>query len=197
MSVGFLLNPTNKKGLLCGNKSGRANARLSEGLTGCCGFLHGAAAARCPDGLDDPTHGTIERVSGEDKGSQDNRTHGLRSYTSARWLFPRTPAFGLRCCSAFPELTSRKRGKKMLIRRHVLRLAAGTATCLLVGVGPITRGNLSEIGYAQLDPPVQGMTMEAWMNEWMSASKVPGGMLRLSRFREPIYLERAPEIRTV
>ena len=29
--------------------------------------------------------------------------------------------------------------------------------------------------------------MEAWMNEWMSVSKAPGGMLRLSRFREPIY----------
>lgn len=33
------------------------------------GFLHGAAAARCPDVLaQDPTHGTIERVSGEHKG---------------------------------------------------------------------------------------------------------------------------------
>lgn len=30
------------------------------------------------------------------------------------------------------------------------------------------------------------------MNEWMSVSKSPGGMLRISRFREPIYFLIAP-----
>jgi hypothetical protein len=36
------------------------------------------------------------------------------------------------------------------------------------------------------------MTMEAWMTEWMSISKAPGGMLKISRFREPIYFLTAP-----
>jgi hypothetical protein len=36
------------------------------------------------------------------------------------------------------------------------------------------------------------MTMETWMKEWMSISKAPGGMLRISRFREPIYFLTAP-----
>jgi hypothetical protein len=34
--------------------------------------------------------------------------------------------------------------------------------------------------------------MENWMTEWMSVSKAPGGMLRISRFREPIYFLTAP-----
>ena len=81
----------------------------------------------------------------------------------------------------------------MLTRRHLLRLAAGIAACLPMGVGIIPGWRLSGAGHAQEpDPSVQAMTMESWMNEWMSVSKAPGGMLRLSRFREPIYFLTAP-----
>jgi hypothetical protein len=52
---------------------------------------------------------------------------------------------------------------------------------------------ISSIGHAgEPDRTVQEMTMERWMNEWMSVSKAPGGMLRLSRFREPIYFLTDP-----
>lgn len=81
----------------------------------------------------------------------------------------------------------------MLTRRNLLQWAVAIAACLPVGVGSITRGNVLGIGYAQEpDPSVQQMPMERWMNEWMSVSKSPGGMLRLSRFREPIYFLIAP-----
>jgi hypothetical protein len=36
------------------------------------------------------------------------------------------------------------------------------------------------------------MTVENWMNEWMNISKAPGGVLKISRFREPIYFLIAP-----
>lgn len=81
----------------------------------------------------------------------------------------------------------------MLTRRNLLRWTVGMVACLPLGLGATTRGTLSGIGYAQeSDQPVQGMTMEAWMNEWMSVTKAPGGMLKLSRFREPIYFLTAP-----
>lgn len=81
----------------------------------------------------------------------------------------------------------------MLTRRNLLRWAVGMAACLPLGQGVIPRGMLSGIGHAQ-EPgrPVREMTMEAWMNEWMSISKAPGGMLNLSRFAEPIYFLTAP-----
>ena len=64
---------------------------------------------------------------------------------------------------------------------------------LVTGIEPIMRGALLGTAYAQ-DPknPAQGVTIEAWMNEWMSVSKAVGGMLRVSRFREPIYFLTAP-----
>ena len=81
----------------------------------------------------------------------------------------------------------------MLTRRHVLRLAAGIAACLPMGVGIISGWRLSGAGHAQEpDSSAQARTMESWMNEWMSVSKAPGGVLRLSRFREPIYFLTAP-----
>jgi hypothetical protein len=57
----------------------------------------------------------------------------------------------------------------------------------------ITRGNFLGASYAQ-EPSqsVQDVSMENWMTEWMSVSKAPGGMLRISRFREPIYFLTAP-----
>lgn len=81
----------------------------------------------------------------------------------------------------------------MLTRRHVLRLAAGIAACLPMGVGTIPGWRLSGTGHAQEpDSSAEAKTMESWMNEWMSVSKAPGGILRVSRFREPIYFLTAP-----
>lgn len=81
----------------------------------------------------------------------------------------------------------------MLTRRHVLRWAVGVAGSFLATAESITRGNFAALGYArELKQPVQGMSVGTWMNEWMSVSKAPGGMLRVSRFREPMYFLTAP-----
>lgn len=81
----------------------------------------------------------------------------------------------------------------MLTRRQVLRLAVGIAAWLPIGMGPITRGKPSAIGHAQEPNQLaKEVSIEAWMNEWMSMSKAPGGMLRISRFREPIFFLTAP-----
>lgn len=83
--------------------------------------------------------------------------------------------------------------ERMLTRRNVLRWAVGMAACLPMGAGIIPGLRLSGAGHAQeLEPSAQAMTMESWMNDWMSVSKAAGGMLRISRFREPIYFLTAP-----
>ena len=81
----------------------------------------------------------------------------------------------------------------MLTRRNALRWAVGMVGSVLAGTESVTGGSLAGIAYAR-EPhkPVQGMAMDAWMKEWMSVSKAPGGMLRISRFREPIYFLTAP-----
>lgn len=81
----------------------------------------------------------------------------------------------------------------MLTRRNALRWIVGTAVALAGGAESITRGNLLGASYAQ-EPsqPGQDISMEVWMNEWMSVSKAPGGLLRISRFQEPIYFLTAP-----
>ena len=81
----------------------------------------------------------------------------------------------------------------MLTRRNLLRWAVGMAACLPMGGGIIPGWRLSGAGHAQEpDPSAEAITMEKWMNEWMSVSKAPGGILKLSRFREPIYFLIAP-----
>ena len=81
----------------------------------------------------------------------------------------------------------------MLTRRNVLRWTVGMAACLPMGVGAVAQWTLSGVGHAkESDQPAQEMSMETWMNEWMSVSKAPGGMLGISRFREPIYFLTAP-----
>lgn len=81
----------------------------------------------------------------------------------------------------------------MLTRRNMLRWAVGMAACIPIGVGIIPGWRLLGASHAQEpDPLAQAITMEKWMNEWMSVSKAPGGVLKLSRFREPIYFLIAP-----
>lgn len=81
----------------------------------------------------------------------------------------------------------------MLTRRDALRLAVGATTSLLAGMESITQGSLSQIGYVQEpDQPSDDMSMEDWMTEWMSGQKAVGGMLKISRFWEPIYFLTAP-----
>jgi Protein of unknown function (DUF1353) len=81
----------------------------------------------------------------------------------------------------------------MLTRRNALRWAVGMTASLLASVGSVTRGSFSGIGYAQEpNQPSQDMTMETWMTDWMSGMKAVGGMLNVSRFREPIYFLTAP-----
>ena len=81
----------------------------------------------------------------------------------------------------------------ILSRRTMLRWFVGVAAVLVADLESMTRGNLSRTSDAQ-EPtqPVQNMSIETWMNEWMSISKAPGGMLRISRFQEPIYFLTAP-----
>jgi len=79
----------------------------------------------------------------------------------------------------------------MLTRRNLLRFALGLAACFHLKVGEIARREL--LGIANAEEPDQSSTLlETWMNEWMSVSKAPGGMLKISRFREPIYFLTAP-----
>jgi hypothetical protein len=81
----------------------------------------------------------------------------------------------------------------MLTRRNALRWIVGTAVCLVGEAELITRGNF--LGTSDAQEPsqsVQDVLMENWMTEWMSVSKSPGGMLRISRFHEPIYFLTAP-----
>lgn len=81
----------------------------------------------------------------------------------------------------------------MLTRRHVLRWTVGVAVSFLAGTESIPRGQVCKASAAQEpDQPSQDVSIEAWMNDWMSVSKAPGGMLRISRFREPIYFLTAP-----
>lgn len=81
----------------------------------------------------------------------------------------------------------------MLTRRSALRWAVGITASLLAGVDSVARGSFSGIGYAQeSNQSSQGMTMETWMTEWMSGMKAVGGMLNVSRFREPVYFLTAP-----
>lgn len=76
----------------------------------------------------------------------------------------------------------------MLTRRNALKWAVGVSGCLLSGAPVITRA-----GYAQeLDQSANAMSMETWMTEWMSNEKGVSGMLKMSRFREPIYFLTAP-----
>jgi len=81
----------------------------------------------------------------------------------------------------------------MLTRRTVLRCSVGIAAVIVSGVESSTRGSLSRASYAQEPNQLaQDVSIEAWMNEWMGVSKAPGGVLRISRFREPIYFLTAP-----
>lgn len=81
----------------------------------------------------------------------------------------------------------------MFTRRAVLRWSVGVVAALVSGVESSTGGSLSRVSYAQEpNQPSQDISIENWMKEWMSISKAPGGMLRVSRFREPIYFLTAP-----
>lgn len=81
----------------------------------------------------------------------------------------------------------------MLTRRTMLRWSVGVAAALVSGVEASMRGSLSRASYAQeSNQPAQDVFIETWMNEWMSVSRAPGGMLRISRFRGPIYFLTAP-----
>lgn len=81
----------------------------------------------------------------------------------------------------------------MLTRRNLLRWTIGAAASALVSTESITGMGFPGISDAR-DPKQSGrdLSMEAWMKEWMSISKAPGGMLRIFRFREPMYFLTAP-----
>ncbi|MBS0164842.1 MAG: DUF1353 domain-containing protein [Nitrospira sp.] len=76
----------------------------------------------------------------------------------------------------------------MLTRRNALKWAIGVSSSLLSGVDVLSR-----VSYAQ-EPglPATEMSMEDWMTEWMSNEKAVSGMLKISRFREPMYFLTAP-----
>lgn len=67
------------------------------------------------------------------------------------------------------------------------------AAYLPMGVGVIAQWTRSGQAYAQEpDPSAQEVSVETWMAEWMSVEKAVSGMLKLSRFREPMYFLTAP-----
>lgn len=81
----------------------------------------------------------------------------------------------------------------MITRRNALRWIVGTAASFACGGEVLTRGSFSREGYAQEpNQHANEMSMETWMTEWMSGTKAVGGMLNVSRFREPIYFLTAP-----
>ena len=75
----------------------------------------------------------------------------------------------------------------MLTRRNFLHCVLGVAVLFIHG-----RTSRVSLGYAGNPMGPTDMTVETWMNEWMSVSKAPGGVLKISRFREPIYFLIAP-----
>jgi hypothetical protein len=67
------------------------------------------------------------------------------------------------------------------------------AACLPIGEGIIAQWTPSGIAHAQEpDQSAQEVSLETWMTEWMSVEKAVSGMLKMSRFREPIYFLTAP-----
>ena len=81
----------------------------------------------------------------------------------------------------------------MVTRRGMLRWVIGMGLCLPLGMGSTGGGLLAKKGEDQEpDESSQGAALETWMNEWMSIHRAPGGILKLSRFREPIYFLIAP-----
>lgn len=81
----------------------------------------------------------------------------------------------------------------MMTRRGALRWVVGAAASFACGGDVLTRGSFSREGFAQEpDQPTHELSMEDWMTEWMSGMKAVGGMLNISRFREPIYFLTAP-----
>ncbi len=84
-------------------------------------------------------------------------------------------------------------GRGMVTRRHLFKLAMGFAATLPLGLVSVRRGTHAGISLAEeMSSPAKGTAIEDWMTAWMSVSKAPGGMLKISRFREPVYFLTAP-----
>lgn len=49
-----------------------------------------------------------------------------------------------------------------------------------------------EIAYCQSDGNENNISIETWMNEWMSEYKISGGVLHLTRFKDPVYILTRP-----
>ncbi len=84
--------------------------------------------------------------------------------------------------------------KRPLSRRKFLALAAMMTISIPYKVGIFDRRNLTQGSEANDTPSAHTDKLaETWMTEWMQGvSKSPGGVLKLSRFREPIYFLLAP-----
>mgnify|MGYP001206222236 CR=1 FL=1 len=81
----------------------------------------------------------------------------------------------------------------MVSRRYLLRLTIGGVISVLASTESITGVQFSGISDArETKKPRHGMTLESWMKDWMDIYKTPGGMLKVSRFRDPIYFLIAP-----
>lgn len=81
----------------------------------------------------------------------------------------------------------------MLTRRSLLRWSVGMAVGIPLRPNSFTLATPSDAGQVGEDKkPNSEMSIEAWMTEWMSMSKAPGGILRIARFREPIYYLTSP-----
>jgi len=81
----------------------------------------------------------------------------------------------------------------MLTRRSLLRWLVGMAVWIPLRLDSLVLANPSGAEHAGegIKLPSE-KSVEAWMTEWMSMSKAPGGILRIARFREPIYYLTAP-----
>ena len=79
-------------------------------------------------------------------------------------------------------------------RRRFLAFAAMMAVSVPYGVDIFNRRSPVLGSEASAEPSANpGRGPEAWMTEWMQGiGKAPGGLLKVSRFREPIYFLLAP-----
>lgn len=81
----------------------------------------------------------------------------------------------------------------MLTRRSLLRWSVGMAVWNPLRLETLGLANSSSA--ERLDKDIKLTSekpVEAWMTEWMSILKAPGGILRVARFRDPIYYLIAP-----
>ncbi|MGB0909649.1 MAG: DUF1353 domain-containing protein [Nitrospirales bacterium] len=84
--------------------------------------------------------------------------------------------------------------RRPVSRRQFLLFTATLGISAPYAVGMFNRSHSARGSERDAVPSAKpGVAVETWMTKWMQGvSKAPGGMLKVSRFREPIYFLLAP-----